>query len=265
MTEQINIPPQTLGALRSEITLTLHSQYATRIWHGRQIVREGKKIVKQPIMSMPQCLSTLTLIQKDASKDDPYADYFLIQFEEMVLNNSIEMKELIQRVVNIYAEQIPEGVDIQRCSNISPLSYPIYVNSPLGYKLIYLLSDFDMLAKTAMTASYIGIMTKEEARRWLEAGAILIRRCFGTIQKYHHTGLTRQDVINNTARFRDISFYHNLTLPQDILDGIRRAKFAPEIKLHQSDEAENDDIQSMEDFEKSLLNDETDIEYEDVA
>lgn len=67
---------QELGALRSEITLTLHSQYALKLWNGRPILRDEltDNIVKPQIPSMPNCLSILSQIQKDASNDDPYAD-----------------------------------------------------------------------------------------------------------------------------------------------------------------------------------------------
>ena len=30
---------QQLGPLRSEITFTLHTQYATRLWNGRDLVK----------------------------------------------------------------------------------------------------------------------------------------------------------------------------------------------------------------------------------
>lgn len=229
MNEVTQNQEQEIGALRSEITLTLHSQYATKLWQGRPVVKEGKKIIKPQILSIPNCLAILTQIQKDAANNDPFADLYLINFEEMVLKNATEMKDLIDQLMNMYADNIPDGINIQTCTNITPVTYPIYVNSPLGYKLIYLLCDFDMLAKTAMTASYIAIMTKSEAREWLEAGASLLRRCFGVIANYRHTGITREEAINNTARYQEIAKRFNLELPKDVLLGERRSEFAPDI------------------------------------
>ncbi|OOF78811.1 integrating conjugative element protein [Rodentibacter ratti] len=227
-----------MGALRSEITLTLHSQYATRMWQGRPILREGKKIVRPGILSIPGCLSLLSQLQKDAANDDPYADYYLVEFENMVLNNTEQMKKLIADLVEIHAEQLPDGIDIQRCSNIEPAIYQIYADSPLAYKLIYLLCEFDTLAKTTMTAAYIALLTKAEAREWLEAGSILLRRCFGVIETYRHSGITRQDVRDNSARYQEVRQRFKLELPQDIVEGTRRARFAPDIHPSTSDNSD---------------------------
>lgn len=219
-----------IGALRSYITLTLHSQYATRLWLGRPVVKEGDKIIKSPILSMPSCLSILSQIQKDAANDDPYADWYLIQFEDKVLYYIDEMKSIVERLIDLYEEKVPEGIDISRCSNISPVLYPIYVNSQLGYKLIYLLSEFDLLARSVMTASHIALMTRSEAREWLEAGAVYLRRCFGVVETYRSSGITRKDVAENNLHYQNAVKRFKLELPEDVLSGERRAIFAPIIK-----------------------------------
>lgn len=252
MTQEYN---QELGALRSNITLTLHSQYATRLWLGRTVVRDGDKVVKPPIMSMPGCLAILSQIQKDAANDDPYADWYLIQFEEKVLSYTDNMKQLVNDLVDVYNQNLPDNIDISRCENISPVTYPIFVNSQLGYKLIYLLSEFDVLARSVMTASHIALMTKEQAREWLEAGAGLIRKCFGVVETYRHSGITRQDALENNQRYQECVARFKLELPQDILSGERRAMFAPVIR-QLSAEAELGEVTSL-DSEYEEMNENT--------
>ena len=44
-----------------------------------------------------------------------------------------------------------------------------FVNTQLGYQLLYLLADFDSLARTVMTASHIALLTKDDAYDWLES------------------------------------------------------------------------------------------------
>ncbi|WP_419852292.1 PFL_4669 family integrating conjugative element protein [Actinobacillus pleuropneumoniae] len=231
---------QELGALRSVMTFTIHSQYASKIWNGRQLVREGKEVVKAQILSMPNCLALLSQIQKDSANDDPYADWYLIQFEEKVLKYADEMKRYINQIVDIYADQVPDNMDIQGALNIRPLVYPIYINSQLGYKLIYLLADFDLLARSVQTASHIALMTRRQAQEWLEAGAKLIRQCFGVVENYRHSGITRQDVAENNERYKEAVKRFKLTLPADILSGERRAEFAPVIR-NRADVAEQED------------------------
>lgn len=227
---------QDLGALRSDITLTLHSQYALKLWHGRPILRDERNdnILKAPIPSMPNCLAILSQIQKDAANDDPYADWCLIQFEEKVLKHTDEMKSLVIKLIDVYQDRLPENIDISRCANISPVTLPIFVNSQLGYKLIYLLSEFDILARSIMTACHIALMSRPESHEWLEAGAKLLRQCFGIINSYRYSGITRQDVRENNSRYQEVVQRFKLTLPDDVLSGKRRAMFAPMIRTNQN-------------------------------
>lgn len=233
MAQQYN---QDLGALRSEITLTLHSQYALKLWNGRSILRDEltDNVVKPQIPSMPNCLSILSQIQKDAANNDPYADWYLIQFEEKVLKYIEEMKQLVLKLIDVYQDQLPENVDISRCANIAPVTLPIFVNSQLGYKLIYLLSEFDMLARSTMTACHIALMSRAESHDWLEAGASLLRKCFGITSAYRHSGITRDDVQENNSRYKEAVKRLKLELPSDVLSGERRAKFAPMIRTQQN-------------------------------
>lgn len=235
---------QELGALRSEMTLILHSQYANRLWLGRPTEKDGKNIIKAQIISMPNALSILSRIQKDASFDDPYADWYLIQFENQVLAGATKMKSYIDDIADIYADLLPENMNIQAALNMTPVGYPIYANSQLGYKLIYLLADFDILARSIQTASHIALMTRKDAYTWLDSGAKLIRRCFGIVENYRHSGISRQDVRDNNARYQEAKNRFKFELPHDVLDGSRRAEFAPIIRVANT-EAELDDAVSV--------------------
>lgn len=226
---------QELGALRSNMSLTIHSQYAHKLWNGRPVIKEGRDVVKPQILSMPICLAKLSQIQKDAASDDPYADLYLIEFEERVLASSQRMKELINEIADIYADNVPENMNIEGALNVAPIEYPIFVNSQLGYKLIYLLADFDVLARLIQTAAHIALITRKQSRDWLEAGARLLRQCFGIVETYRSLGITRQDVRENTARYQEVLKNIGMPLPEDVLSGEKRAEFAPEIRIDYSD------------------------------
>lgn len=226
--EQLN---QKLGALRSDITITLHSRMGTQLWNGRQAVFEKGKRVQGGISSMPFILKNLTQIQRDAENDDPFADYYLLNFEAKVIAHRAEMQKLIDEMGERYASSIPEGIDISRCENITPAKYQILSNSQLGFQLIYLLTEFDVFSRTVATAQHIALLTRQEASKLNDKGANLVRQCFGVVETYRHSGVTRLDAAENNARYQEACKRFKLDgLPQDILSGERRANFAPVIR-----------------------------------
>lgn len=231
---------QKLGALRSDISITLHSRMGTMLWNGRQAVYENGK-TRGGISSMPKILRGLTQIQRDAENDDPFADYYLLNFEQMVLGHREEMKSLINQLMERYATDIPEGMDISRCENVTPVSYQILSNSQLGFQLIYLLTEFDLYARTVATAQHIALITRQEALQMTDKGAALLRKCFAIIDTYRYSGVTRQDAAENNSRYTEALKRFKLeSLPQDILSGEHRAKFAPAIRHPSSENAKRE-------------------------
>lgn len=224
---------KTLGPLRSEITFILHTKYAHNLWKGRQLKRDQNgKVISSSILSIPNCLGLLTQIQRDASENDPYADDYLLQFEEKVMAYREDMKKMVQQVVDLYMDRLPENFEIERSANVTPANYSIHINSQLGYQLLYLLGDYDGLARAAMIASHLALITRGDAQIWLEEGAKLIRQCFGVIEHYKHSGITRKDAAENNARYQAAIQRMGYELPKDILEGKLRAEFAPVIKTH---------------------------------
>ncbi len=69
-------------------------------------------------------------------------------------------------------------------------------------RLLYLLGDFDSLCRSVMTAAHIAIINRAEAQDWIEAGARLIRKCFGIVERYKNSGITRRDYQENNARYQ---------------------------------------------------------------
>ena len=67
----------------------------------------------------------MSQIQQAAEQDDPYADDYLLRFEQKVLGFRKEMQDMTWRMVNLYSEKIPENFQIERCANIAPIQYPI--------------------------------------------------------------------------------------------------------------------------------------------
>ena len=246
MTAPTDSQNQKPGPLRSAPEITINSHHASKLWMGRLPVRTDQgKITRAGIISMPNCLSLLSQIQRAATNDDPYADDYLIRFEAKVLEYRHQMQQILDKVNYLYKEQIPDSFHMENSVSIAPARYALTFNSQLGYQLIFLFLKFDELACSVMAAAHIALMNRKDAADWIESGAKLIRQCFGIVENYRHSGITRRDAAENNARYKAAIKRMKYELPPEILSGEHRANFAPVIKTQQVEveaETENDGL-----------------------
>ncbi|PSS58897.1 PFL_4669 family integrating conjugative element protein [Pseudomonas sp. BBP2017] len=211
-----------LGSLRSSITLTLHTHHAARLWQGRS-GRDGV----HPILGMPGYIAVTNLLKQASGQDDPYADWFILQLEEKLLQARAEMLTLTQQVSQV-ERALPTQVDVGDNLNIHPVTLPLFIGSQLGFLAIYLLTDYDTLIRRVLLAHHTALIGRVNMETWIDGGAHLLRSLFGLAQRYRLAGVSRDDMAANNARAREAIDRFGIP-PQDILEGARRSQFAPPI------------------------------------
>lgn len=211
-----------LGSLRSSITLTLHTHHAARLWQGRS-GRDGV----HPILGMPGYISVTNLLKHASSQGDPYADWFMLQLEEKLLQARLDMATLTQQMSRV-ERALPTQVDVGDNLNIHPVTLPLFIGSQLGFLAIYLLTDYDTLVRRVLLAHHTALIGRGDMESWIDGGAHLLRSLFGLAQRYRLAGVSRDDMAANNARAREAIDKFGI-LPQDILEGTRRSQFAPPI------------------------------------
>ncbi len=211
-----------LGSLRSSITLTLHTHHAARLWQGRSR-REGV----HPILGMPGYIAVTNLLKQASSQDDPYADWFMLQLEEKLLQTKAEIRNLVQQVSQVERD-LPTQVDVGDNLNIHPVTLPLYIGSQLGFLAVYLLTDYDTLVRRVLLAHHTALIGRVDMESWIDGGAHHLRSLLGLAQNYRLAGVTRGDMAANNARAREALEKFG-TPPLDILQGTRRSQFAPPI------------------------------------
>ena len=103
-----------LGSLRSSITLTLHTHHAARLWQGRA-AREGV----HGILGMAGYISVTNLLKQASSQDDPFADWFMLQLEDKLLQAKADLQTLTEQA-SLVERDLPTQVDIGDNLNIHP-------------------------------------------------------------------------------------------------------------------------------------------------
>jgi integrating conjugative element protein (TIGR03761 family) len=112
--------------------------------------------------------------------------------------------------------------------NVRPISLPLFVNSQLGFLAVYLLAQYDELARRLLLAHHTALIDRRTLERWLDEGAHLLRSTFTLAQQYRYSGTQRDDFAANNAAARAAREKYG-EMPTDVLEGTRRSRYAPPI------------------------------------
>lgn len=212
-----------LGSLRSDMALTLHTHHASRIWHGRAPA-EGKP----GIIGLNGFVSIMNKLKRGAEQDDPYSDWWMIRIEEKIADTKTRLQTLREQVDQALAD-VPPALSLGENLNVQPIKLPLFVSSQLGFMAVYLLADYDDVARRLILAHHTALIDRSTLERWLNDGAHALRSLFSMAQQYRYSGTQRDDFAANNAAARAAREKYG-ELPQDVLEGTRRSRFAPPIQ-----------------------------------
>ncbi|WP_140720798.1 MULTISPECIES: PFL_4669 family integrating conjugative element protein [Gammaproteobacteria] len=211
-----------LGSLRSAMSLTLHTHHASRIWHGRAAA-EGRP----GIIGLNGYLSIMSKLRRGAEQDDPYSDWWMLRIEDKLAQTKTSLQSLREQVEQVLAN-VPPALSLGENMNVQPVKLPLFVNAQLGFMAVYLLADYDDLARKLILSHHTALIDRSTLERWLNEGAHALRSLFSLAQQYRYSGCTRDDfAAKNAAARAAIEKYGEL--PQEVLEGTKRSRYAPPI------------------------------------
>ena len=195
-----NEPAQlNLGSLRNVMLLTLHTHHAARIWHGRPPAEDRSGIV-----GLNGFVALMNKLKRGVEQDDPYSDGWMPRIEEKLEQTKASLQTLREQVDEALA-WVPPALSLGENLNVQPVKLPLFINSPLGFKVVYLLADFDELARRLILAHHTALINRNTLERGLNDGAHALRSLFSLAQQYRYFGATREDfaAMNAVARRPD--------------------------------------------------------------
>lgn len=221
---QPRIAAQQPGGLRGSATLTVQTRQAQRLVHGRAPrPSEGKPA----IVGLVRFATTMRRIWTAASRDDPWADWKLLQTYEALTESREGVRAIHEQVENKLESMA--GVEISIAESLEPVQVPLEFHNPYGYMGAYLISDYDQCVRAILTARHVGLMERDPSEKELYRAGRLVRSAFNVPQGWRFYGVTRDDVAANNARAQRALEAMPLP-PQDILEGTLRAPVAPDIR-----------------------------------
>jgi len=217
-----------LGSLRSDVTITLHTYHAFRIWNGVRRSAETEEDVRfRGIPGMQNYFAITNLIKLASGRDDPFADWWMIKLEERI-QEARQRIDKFSTELNAVMKRVPSQISISDNLNQKPVSLPLYVGSHLGFHGVYLLTAYDELVRKVLLANHTGLLGRLDTESYFDLGAHELRSLIELAVRFRNTGASRDDMAANNARAREAVEKLGLP-PEDILQGIRRSEFAPRI------------------------------------
>lgn len=209
-----------LGSLRSAMSLTLHTHHASRIWHGRAPA-EGRP----GIVGLNGFISIMNKLKRGSEQDDPYSDWWMLRIEDKLNETKSRLQALREQVDQALAD-VPPALSLGENLNVQPVKLPLFVNAQLGFMAVYLLADYDDVARRLILAHHTALIDRSTLERWLNDGAHALRSLFSLAQQYRYSGTQRDDFAANNAAARAALEKYG-PLPQEVLEGTHRSRFAP--------------------------------------
>src|SRR3546814_1651557 len=77
--------------------------------------------------------------------------------------------------------------------NVQPVKLPLFVNAQLGFMAVYLLADYDDLARKLILAHHTALIDRSTLERWLNDGAHALRSLFSLAQQYRYSGTRSEE------------------------------------------------------------------------
>ena len=213
------------GTLRGGASLDIQTRQAQRLVYGRQ-----KTENKEHIVGLVRFGMNMKRIWSSAGRDDPYADWTLLQVEE-ALNKARESFNTLRQETEALLSSAAVGIQIDVAHSLEPVRIRLQFANAFGYMGAYLIADYDQLVCTMLTARHVGLIGRDDSAKSLHGSARLVRHAFALSALWKFTLVTRNDVRHNTPMAQKAVDAMSMMgeLPQAILEGEQRAQIAPEI------------------------------------
>ena len=163
-----------------------------------------------------------------SEQDDPYSDWWMLRIEEKLEQTRSRLQLLRQQVDEALA-RVPAALSLGENLNLQPVKLPLFINAQLGFMAVYLLAEYDEVVRKLILAHHTALIDRHTLDIWLEEGAHLLRSLFTAAQQYQYSGTVRDDFAAQNAAARAALEKYG-PLPQDVLEGSRRSRFAPEAR-----------------------------------
>lgn len=210
------------GRLKGEVKLILHTVYSQKLFLG---FRPGKRSV-----NLLQFASRMTELWDAAEQDNPYADWYLLQVYDMLINFQ---KKIISEIED-YREKLNDSNYLSGLTFIpflsqEPVIESLWFRTQYGYMAARLIAHFDELMRIILTANRIGILLDKEEKAIRQEWIKEISSLFHLPFNWKPLVITRLDLKNDAQQLK-VAIEKMGNVPEDVITLKLRSPFSPLIK-----------------------------------
>ncbi|MDX1252176.1 MAG: TIGR03761 family integrating conjugative element protein [Gammaproteobacteria bacterium] len=213
------------GTLHGGASLILHTRQALDLVKGSN---ENTTRGIPKVTGLIQFSRKLRVVLQAAAADDPTADWMLIRIEEALGKARDHIIKVVEQVEQLLSSRRNVVVTLRQSSAPVKVDFSFGLGSPYIYQLVYVLEDFDRCTAALLTAKHVALMNAEAASNSIRDCKHYIRRVLELPSQWSYQSVSREDIRQNNQRaIRAMKWLAEV--PQEVLEGTRRAAFAPRI------------------------------------
>ena len=220
-TVQIKKPSRSVqqpGALRNQASLEIQTRQAQTLLNGRT--------GPTGIVGLMQFSHLATDVWHAAARDDPYADWVLLRIEAGIDKARAFMKEKNLKMAK--SLNALGSMKIGLASTQAPAVVDLSFGTPYGFMGAYLLSDYDELTRSVLTAKHCALLDRDRAGELIRAGGNAVRSAYQLPTAWRRIDITRDEVRKGSDAAANAAQLMG-ELPVEVLELKQRPKFAPRI------------------------------------
>jgi len=225
------------GRMIGNVTIRLHTKQAHRLFHGRR--RDVAK-KQEPITGLIRFAGIMNRIWVAAGHDDPYADYFLFQIEQILDKAEQYIQEQTEELEQKIQSLEKKGYTIQVQESVEPVELDLKFAPEFTHKAAMVLLNFDYLVRLALSLRHAAALNRKDWNFVVNNSGKNLRHALETSLRFKQTGVTRDDIAANNAKAIDAADKLKIALPKPILEGIIRAEISPPLPAKRTATLDNE-------------------------
>lgn len=170
--------------------MEVHTMEAYRMFMGR--AREPGTQV-QPITGGKRIASALRQLWALTAKDNPYADWALLRYEEAMADLNRRLEREVRAAEALIKQQEAHGLKLSVLKSSAPKMLSLGFKSPYGYAVASLLTSFDLYVRLQKTLARKHLQSDEQVRAAITAITRSVRRVFNETARFDRW-LMREEV-----------------------------------------------------------------------